>query len=98
LMIAYRRREDEGLRARGEAVAQLGASPGFRDLEWLKPVYVGDTVSYGTEGVEMRPLGSRPGWGMVFVRHTGVTQCGEAGVSFLRSASAERRERESQAS
>src|SRR5262249_56471374 len=28
LMIAYRRREDEGLRARGEAVAQLGPSPG----------------------------------------------------------------------
>ena len=30
-------------RARGEAVAALGPSPGFRELKWLKPVYVGDT-------------------------------------------------------
>ena len=98
LMIDYRRREDEGLRARGEAVAQLGPSPGFRDLEWLKPVYVGDTVSYGTEVVEMRPLASRAGWGMIFVRNTGVNQRGEAVISFISSAFVERREREPRAS
>src|SRR5207247_251796 len=46
LLIDFHRREDEGRRARGEAVAQLGPSPGFRDLKWLKPVYVGDTISY----------------------------------------------------
>jgi acyl dehydratase len=98
LMIAYRRREDEELRARGEAVGRLGPSPGFRDLEWLKPVYVGDTVSYGTEVVEMRPLESRPGWGMIFVRNTGVNQRGEPVISFISSAFVERREREPQAS
>ena len=38
LMIAYRRREDEELRARGEAVGRLGPSPGFRDLAGLPPV------------------------------------------------------------
>ena len=96
LMIAYRRREDEELRARGEAVGRLGPSPGFRDLEWLKPVYVGDTVSYGTEVVEMRPLASRPGWGMIFVRNTGVNQRGEPVISFISSAFVERREREPQ--
>jgi acyl dehydratase len=98
LMIDYRRREDEQRRARGETVAQLGPSPGFRDLEWLKPVHVGDTISYATEVVEMRPLESRPGWGMIVVRNTGVNQRGEAVISFVSSAFVERRERQSQAS
>src|SRR5262249_36939050 len=93
-----RRREDEARRAGGETVAQLGPSPGFRDLEWLKPVYVGDTISYGTEVVEMRPLASRPGWGMIVVHSTGVNQRGEAVISFISSAFVERRQRESQAS
>ncbi|HKA81325.1 MAG TPA: MaoC family dehydratase [Xanthobacteraceae bacterium] len=98
LMIDHRRREDEERRARGEAVGQLGPSPGFRDLEWLKPVYVGDTISYGTEVVEMRPLASRPGWGMIFVRNTGVNQRGERVISFISSAFVERRERDPQVS
>ena len=46
LLIECRRREDEDRRVRGERVAELGPSPGFRDLQWLKPVYVGDTVAY----------------------------------------------------
>jgi acyl dehydratase len=85
LLIDYRRREDDERRARGEAVAQLGPSPGFRDLQWLSPVYVGDTVSYGSEVLEVRPLNSRPGWGIVFVRNTGVNQRGEAVLTFVSS-------------
>ena len=90
--------EDEARRARGEPLAELGPSPGFRDLKWVKPVHVGDTISYGTEVVELRPLESRPGWGMIFVRNTGVNQRGEAVISFISSAFVERRERQSQAS
>ena len=33
-------------RSRGEPVATWGPSPGFRELKWLKPVYVGDTITY----------------------------------------------------
>ena len=94
LLIRYRRREDEELRGRGEPVAQMGPSPGFRDLEWLRPVYAGDTVSYATEVVETRPLNSRPAWGIIFVRNTGVNQRGEPVISFVSSAFVERRERE----
>ena len=86
LMIDYRRREDEARHARGEAVAQLGPSPGFRDLEWLKPVYVGDTVAYRTEVVEARRSNSRPGWGVITVRNSGVNQNGEAVISFVSTA------------
>jgi acyl dehydratase len=91
LLIDRRRHEDDERRARGEPVAQLGPSPGFRDLQWLKPVYPGDTVSYGTEVVETRPLNSRPGWGMIFMRNTGVNQHGEPVISFISSAFVERR-------
>ena len=98
LLIDYRRREDEERLARGEAVAQLGPSPGFRDLKWLKPVYAGDTVSYGTEVLEMRPLNSRPGWGMIFVRNVGVNQHGEPVMSFISSVLVECRDRGPQGS
>jgi len=54
--------EDAARRGRGEPLARLGASPGFRDLKWLKPVYVGDTIRYATEVVETaRRKTGRPG-------------------------------------
>jgi acyl dehydratase len=86
LLIEYRRREDDERRTRGEAVAQLGPSPGFRDLQWLKPVYVGDVISYRTEVIETRKSKSRPSWGVVTVRNTGVNQYGEAVISFVSTA------------
>ena len=91
LMIECRRREDDELRARGEPVAELGPSPGFRDLRWLKPVHVGDTVSYETEVLEARASHSRPGWGIIFMRNTGVNQRGEPVLSFVSSAFVARR-------
>jgi acyl dehydratase len=96
LLIHVRRREDDERRARGEAVAQLGPSPGVRDLQWLKPVYVGDTISYDTEVIEARPLNSRPGWGLIFVRNTGVNQRREPVISFVSSVFVECRDAERQ--
>ena len=40
----------EAMRARGEPVAALGPAPGFRELKWLKPVYVGDTIDLCQRG------------------------------------------------
>jgi acyl dehydratase len=97
LLIDRRRREDDERRARGEPVAQLGPSPGFRDLQWLKPVYVGDTVSYGSEVIETRPLNNRPGWGMISMHNTGVNQHGEQVISFISSVFVERRDADGQA-
>src|SRR5262249_17959728 len=86
LLIDLRRREDDARRARGEAVAQLGPSPGFRDLQWLKPVYVGDAVSYRSEVIAVRRSSSRPGWGLITVCNTGVNQNGEPVISLISSA------------
>jgi acyl dehydratase len=81
-MVAYRQREDEALRARGATPARNGPAVGFRDLKWIKPVYVGDTVTYSVEIVAKRESASRPGWGLVTTRGSGVNQHGEPVFSF----------------
>ena len=91
LAILHQRAADEARWARGEPVARLGASPGFRDLKWLKPVYVGDTVTYATEVIETRVSKSRPTWGLVFNRNTGTNQAGDVVMSFIGSGFVERR-------
>ena len=93
LMVEQQRRDDEARRARGEGVAELGPSPGFRDLKWLKPVYAGDTITYATEVTEKRPLASRPEWGLVYVLNTGTNQHGELVLSFVGSGFFERRQK-----
>jgi acyl dehydratase len=82
LAVDYRRAESEARRARGEPVARLGASPGFRDLRWPKPVYAGDTITYATEVIATRSLRTRPGWGLMVSRNTGTNQRDELVLSF----------------
>jgi acyl dehydratase len=92
LMVAHQRREDEARRARGEAIATLGPSPGFRELKWLRPVYAGDTITYFTEVLDKRPSNSRPQWGLMSIRNSGVNQKGEPVISFISAAFVERRQ------
>jgi acyl dehydratase len=91
LVILHRRREDDERRARGEPVAALGVSPGFRDLQWLNPVFAGDTITYATEVIDKRASSSRPKWGIMTARNTGTNQHGEPVLSFISSAFVERR-------
>src|SRR5262249_36022830 len=91
LMVEHQRRADAARRARGEPVAELGPSPGFRELKWLKPVYAGDTVTYSSEIVDTRASNSRPQWGLMSVRNTGVNQKGELVISFVSTAFVQRR-------
>jgi len=91
LMIDSRRREDDERRARGEPVAALGPSPGFRDLKWLKPVYAGDTITYQAGVIETRTLSSWPRWGLVTSLNTAKNQHDELVMSFVSAAFVERR-------
>ncbi len=70
------RRDDEERRARGEPIAMSGPSPGVRNLRWLRPVYVGDTISFVSEIVETRRI-SRPGYGLVVAANVGTNQHGD---------------------
>jgi len=51
--------------ARGEVLPPAGPSPGFENMEWLKPVCAGDTVTYAITLSDKRELASRPEWGLV---------------------------------
>lgn len=91
LMVDHRRRESEAMRARGEPVAGMGPALGIRELQWLKPVYAGDTIVYKSEVLETRISGSRPGPGLMTLRSTGVNQNGDLVISFVSTAFVERR-------
>ena len=77
--------------ARGEEVAVWGPSPGFRELRWIKPVLVGDTISFSGEVVSCRASESRPEWGIVQIRNSGTNQRGELAFSFVGIAFVPRR-------
>jgi acyl dehydratase len=91
LMVDFRRGLAEIAQARDEPVASIGPALGFRELNWLKPVFVGDTIDYASEVVELRISESRPGFGLMTIRSTGVNQNGEPVISFLSITFVERR-------
>jgi len=69
----------------------MGPALGLRDLKWLRPVYVDDTITYESEVIETRVSESRPNLGLLTVRSTGVNQCGELVISFVSTTFVERR-------
>jgi len=52
-------------------------SPGIDLMEWKRPVLAGDTLSGRTTVLEARALRSRPGVGIVKLRHEAENQRGE---------------------
>jgi acyl dehydratase len=91
LMVDQRKREVEAARARGAPVAAVGPALGVRELKWLKPIYVDDTIDYAYEVIETRASESRPDVGLLTVRSTGVNQRGEPVISFISTTFVERR-------
>ena len=91
LLVLHHRRLDAESTARGEKSARTGPSPGFKNLKWIKPVYVGDTITYGGEIIEKRESGSRPGWGIIRGRNYGTNQNGELVFEFESAAFVEMR-------
>lgn len=60
----------------------FGPSPGFSNLNWLKPVYVGDTITFTRTATEHRALASRPGWRVLNVLCEATNQNGVKVLSF----------------
>jgi acyl dehydratase len=92
MMVADGQREAREAAARGERVAVWGPSPGFRELRWLQPVLVGDTLSFAGIVETKRTSDSRPEWGIVQIRNSGTNQRGELAFSFLATAFVPRRD------
>ncbi|WP_315784080.1 MaoC family dehydratase [Bradyrhizobium sp. SZCCHNPS1003] len=91
LIVADNQRLLEIARLRGEPIVLGGPSPGFRDLRWHKPVLAGDTISFSSEIDSLRASASRPEWGILQARNTGINQHGDLVFSVLASAFVPRR-------
>ena len=75
--VAFNERHRSERAKLGEPLPEIGPSPGVENLRWLKPVYVGDTVSYSATVTATRAFASRPGWGLLSFTAKGVNQTGE---------------------
>ena len=74
--------EQKRLLSEGKTPLNLGPSPGFKKLRWLKPVFAGDIVTYSVTYKGTRPLASRPGWSIVSHHNEGVNQHGDVVFTF----------------
>jgi acyl dehydratase len=80
------RKQVPGKRAHDAAPrAEPGPSPGFTNLRWHRPVFAGDTVAFATELIDKR-VTSRPGWGLISSRNTGMNQDGDLVYEFTGTA------------
>lgn len=85
LMVGARQREQADAAARGITLPEPGASPGFRNMRWARPVFAGDTISFDTAIIDKRATASRPGWGLVTSLNSGANQHGERVFEFTSS-------------
>lgn len=72
----------ERARARG-ATLTFGPAAGLRELKWLKPVYVGDTITFTRTAESHRTLVSKPGWRLLSSRCEAHNQNGEPVMRFV---------------
>ena len=76
----------------GERQPAYGPSPGFRDLRWPRPVYVGDTIEFRARLAEKIDLKSRPGRGILASEVQARNQRGEIVFALISQILADRRE------
>lgn len=74
--------ETRRLKEQGLEPPKLGPSPGFQKLQWLKPVFVDETVTYSVAFLSGRPLASRPGWHLNTILCDGTSQDGVTVIRF----------------
>ena len=91
LLVATHKRLHMEALAEGRVPARYGPSPGFEDLKWLRPVYVGDTISYHTVVADKRNSSTRPAWGLIYADNHGTNQNGEPVFYFKSKVFLERR-------
>jgi acyl dehydratase len=73
--------------------AVYGPSPGFRNLRWPKPVFVGDTIEFRARLAEKIDLRSRPSRGILVSDVQGRNQRGDVVFAVLSQILVDRRER-----
>jgi acyl dehydratase len=91
-VVADRQKANAAALARGERLPTYGPSPGFRNLKWPRPVFVGDTLSFRARVSEKIDLKSRPDRGLLASEVQGRNQKGEIVFGITTQILVERRE------
>ncbi len=92
LSVVLRQGIEADIARQGGRIAVYGPSPGFKNVRWLKPVYVDDTITYRNRTIGKIDLKSRPDRGLVVTHTQGRNQKGEIVFSIEGQILAERRE------
>lgn len=74
-------------------LAAIGPSPGFDRLQWLRPIFAGDTVTFVNEVIATKPSRSKPQWGLVSFKAVGRNQAGEEVIAFIGHVFVERQDK-----
>jgi len=82
MFLAHWAAEHARLTREGIEPPRMGPSPGFRKLQWLRPVYAGDTITYYVTLTQTRELASRPGTWLNSTFNEGINQKGETVLRF----------------
>jgi len=80
--VAFWSAETARLQLQGLSAPKLGPSPGFKNLQWLRPVFAGDTVRYSVTLLSSRELTSREGWILNTILCEGENQDGVPVIRF----------------
>ncbi|ANL35235.1 MaoC family dehydratase [Rhizobium phaseoli] len=80
--LAFWKSQSVALAQRELTAPNLGPSPGFQKLQWLRPIFPGDVVTYSVALLSSRPLASRPGWHLNTILCEGINQNGDPVMRF----------------
>lgn len=68
--------------ADGNPPFEMGPSPGVRNMRWIRPVYVDDTITFWNQTKSARESASKPGWFIYSSYQEGINQKDEPVFSF----------------
>lgn len=81
-MLQYYKDQSSRFEARGMAVPQLGPAAGFKDIRWVRPVRVGETIVFRGWAERKLEIATHRDWGLLVVGAEGVNANGDVVVSF----------------
>jgi acyl dehydratase len=80
-----------GVSVADTTLGTLVANLGFDEVRLHKPVFIGDTLRFESECVELRTSKSRPNAGIVTWQHRAINQRGETVCTMKRTAMIQRK-------
>jgi acyl dehydratase len=82
VFMTYWEEECARLKREGSSPPKLGPSPGFRSMQWLRPVFAGEEVYYSNTLLRSRRLATRAGMRLNTLLSEGVVADGTPVIRF----------------